>query len=147
MEAIDATFNTLSQSVGFPPDQLKYLVCLFTAIPLAQVFRLVGPGKETVKHVFSIVVSIFFCEFCLGHFSWLHSFISSTVCYLIMKTFPHGVAHKAVFVVSFLQIQSLHISSLVSSLSPPILTIFLSLPPVRFGLYFGEVKDFLLPLW
>ncbi len=99
MEALNATFADLSAQTGFPADQLKYLACLLAAIPLSYIFRLLGPVRENAKHVLSIVISIFFCHFSLGEYSWIHSFITAMISYTLLSILPHGVAHKAVFVV------------------------------------------------
>lgn len=98
MEALNATFADLSAQTGFPADQLKYLACLLAAIPLSYIFRLLGPGRENAKHVLSIVISIFFCHFSLGEYSWIHSLVTAMISYTLLSILPHGIAHKAVFV-------------------------------------------------
>ncbi len=66
MEALDSFVVSLSHTVGFPVDQLKYILCLLAAYPAAFIFRKIPRELEILKHLFSIVVSITFCTFCLG---------------------------------------------------------------------------------
>ncbi|KAL6071178.1 Lysophospholipid acyltransferase [Balamuthia mandrillaris] len=96
MAPVDAVYSDLSLKTGFPADQLKCLSCWFVAVPLAVLFRYV-PGTS-LRHLFSILVSIGFCLFCLGPFSWGHAVFSSAVTYLILLLCPLRYAHRLVFV-------------------------------------------------
>jgi len=94
---LDAEFEQLSQSIGFPPDQLKYITCMLLCYPAALIFKGLPKDAATIKHIFSIVISLSFCAFCLGPYAWLHSFFSSLVTYYICMLVPHGTAHKVAF--------------------------------------------------
>ena len=94
---MEDTFTQLAANTGFPADQLKYIFCLLLLAPIAIPFRYIS--SPTVKHLWSIVVSSLMLSFCLGPLSLVHSFVSALVSYLMMLYLPHGVAHRAVFVV------------------------------------------------
>jgi len=102
-------FDDLAVQTGFPADQLKYLACMLGIIPLSLIFRVLGPGQEAVKHLVSIVVSVFCCHFCLGPYSWIHSFFTAMVTYALLALLPHGIAHKAVFVFALGYLSAGHI--------------------------------------
>jgi lysophospholipid acyltransferase len=109
MEALNAAFAGLANQTGFPVDQLKYLSCLLLAVPLSSIFRFLGSGHENVKHLISIVISIFFCHFSLGEYSWIHSLMVSMISYTLLSLLPHGIAHKAVFVFALGHLSACHI--------------------------------------
>jgi uncharacterized membrane protein len=99
MAELEAFFLDLSAKSGLPADQLKYVCCLLAAIPLGWVFHLLPRSAPSIRHLFSIIVSIAFASFCLGPYSWAHALLSSGVAYLMMVLLPHGIAHRVVFVV------------------------------------------------
>lgn len=105
-DEMDTYFQLASDSVGFPPDQVKFVVCLLVGYPLAFLLR-VFPDTPALKHWYSIVISLFFCRLCLGPWTWFPSFSTSLICYAIVwADSRYGqkepVAQKVVFVVALL---------------------------------------------
>jgi len=94
---VEATVATWASGSGLPLDQFKYILGLILQIPLGFAFKAL-PNSPTLKHLVSIFASIALSTFTLGKWSWVHSFISSTVTYLIIRVIPHGTAHKVAFV-------------------------------------------------
>ncbi len=72
MEFIEAAFEPTNRwfeeqakIVSFPADQLKFVSVLLMAYVAAIPFHFF-PNIPAVKHLYSIIVSWFFCTFCLG---------------------------------------------------------------------------------
>jgi hypothetical protein len=106
---MNEAFANWSAQYGLPEDQLKYVFCLLVAILLGFVFPLLPRSAHALKHIFSIAVSVWFCWFCMGTYSWLHPLISSGVAYLFMNFLPHGIAHQVVFVWMMAYVSAVHI--------------------------------------
>jgi len=70
---------------------------MLACYPAALIFRQLPKSIPSLKHIFSIVLSIGFITFCLGPYAWIHSFVSSLVTYFLLAVLPHGVAHKVAF--------------------------------------------------
>uniref|UniRef100_A0AAV1TL02 Lysophospholipid acyltransferase n=1 Tax=Peronospora matthiolae TaxID=2874970 RepID=A0AAV1TL02_9STRA len=96
----------LSASIGLGSDQLRYVLCLFAAYPLAVVYKLL-PGAS-LKHVMDVVVGISMAQFVLGS-GWIHSFISSLITFLLVKFGPPKHAPVLVFVFNMLYMSASHI--------------------------------------
>lgn len=88
--------KTLQQASGFPEDQLKTVLCMFAAYPLAFLLK-AFPNIPALKHAFNIALGVFFCVYTLGRWSWLHLFGSSLVAYLILLFASPKISHKLVF--------------------------------------------------
>jgi len=86
----------LQAASGFPEDQLKTVLCMLAAYPIAFIFKSF-PNIPALKHFFSIALGIFFCIYTLGRWSWLHLFGSSLVAYLILLLASPKISHKLVF--------------------------------------------------
>lgn len=85
-----------------PMDQTKYLSCLFGTWAIAPLYKKM-PHNSAYRHLFSIVVSFAMMFICFGMWSWVHSFIASTVTYLLLYTMPFGrKSHLAVFAFNML---------------------------------------------
>lgn len=108
MKGLDDSILRLSQVVGFPVDQLKFLICLLLGYPAGFAFRKLQ--QPASKHLFSIILSIVLSTFSLGPSAFLHTIFSSTITYLIMKFLPHGMAHKVnlVFVLLYMSLSHIY---------------------------------------
>jgi lysophospholipid acyltransferase len=105
---LDKQLLFVTNASGFlSHDKTKYVFCLLLAYPLALLFRLL-PNIPTLKHIVGIVLGVWFGFFTIG-WQILHSFISSTVVYLMVKFLPNGVAHRVVFAFVILYIMVSHI--------------------------------------
>jgi hypothetical protein len=105
LDAIDRVVEQSAAAASLPVMQMRYLFALAAVYPLAVILRLLPFPKSptswaaAVKHIFSVVVTIGLCSFALGPYSWIHSFITTAISYALLRLLPHGIAHKAVFVV------------------------------------------------
>lgn len=92
---LNTQLQQLSDVVGFPTDQLRCLFCLFAAYPLASVLTHL-PGTSA-KHWMNIIVGISMAQLIYSA-GWLHSFVSATITYLLLKLAPTVYAPYIVFV-------------------------------------------------
>jgi hypothetical protein len=53
-----------------------------------------------VKHLFSIVVSLFFMVFGIGPWEWIVPVASSVIVYVMLLTLPRTSSHRIVFLFS-----------------------------------------------
>ncbi|RLN98183.1 hypothetical protein BBJ28_00019972, partial [Nothophytophthora sp. Chile5] len=66
---LHAQVEELSLSLGLASDQLRYVLCLFAAYPLAVVYKLLPtPG---LKHLMDVGVGVCMAQFVLGS-GWVH---------------------------------------------------------------------------
>ncbi|KAI8595699.1 MBOAT, membrane-bound O-acyltransferase family-domain-containing protein [Dissophora ornata] len=56
---LDSYFNALSEAASFPADQLRCLMALFLAYPLALAFRHLPANNPNLKHLASVLTSFF----------------------------------------------------------------------------------------
>eukprot|EP01112_Ceratiomyxa_fruticulosa_P016203 TRINITY_DN4860_c0_g1_i3.p1 TRINITY_DN4860_c0_g1~~TRINITY_DN4860_c0_g1_i3.p1 ORF type:complete len:484 (-),score=92.90 TRINITY_DN4860_c0_g1_i3:100-1551(-) len=99
MELDGGLARSLSASIGFPEDQLKTVLCLLASYPFAFILKSF-PNVPAVKHVFGIVLGLFFCTYCLGPYAWIHSFVTSTIVYAFLTLLPLRLSYKVVFIFS-----------------------------------------------
>mmetsp|Transcript_52365 Transcript_52365/g.131548 ORF Transcript_52365/g.131548 Transcript_52365/m.131548 type:complete len:465 (-) Transcript_52365:50-1444(-) len=104
----DSFFDPLAESLGFPAQTLKYLVCMLSTYPLAFFFARVHMPIP-MKHLFSIVVSMFFMVFGIGPWEWVIPVASSVVVYLLLILCPRTSSHRIVFLFSMTVIVACHI--------------------------------------
>eukprot|EP00698_Gefionella_okellyi_P004648 TRINITY_DN14253_c0_g1_i1.p1 TRINITY_DN14253_c0_g1~~TRINITY_DN14253_c0_g1_i1.p1 ORF type:complete len:516 (+),score=113.30 TRINITY_DN14253_c0_g1_i1:60-1550(+) len=107
LDAIDSTLEPMAASIGFPLDQIKYVICMMLSIPVG--FMWSALPSATVKHIAGIITGIAFLVFCLGPTAWLHSLVSSLVAYLLVTILPSSISHKAVFLFAFVYLSTAHI--------------------------------------
>ncbi|KAF1334340.1 Lysophospholipid acyltransferase, partial [Globisporangium splendens] len=105
-DAANAQVASLSASLGLATDQLRYVLCLFAAYPLAVVYKLLP--SASLKHVFDIVVGVLLAQFVLGS-GWVHSFISSFITYVLVKFGPAKYAPYIVFLFNMTYMSASHI--------------------------------------
>jgi lysophospholipid acyltransferase len=115
-----------SEKVGFPEDQLRYVLCMLATIPLGLIYqvlviRVVAKWKrrgtnESARrwlvafgHCLSIAISIGCLHFCLPRCEWLHSFVSSLAVYILLYVLPSKHAHIVVFLFLFVYMSASHI--------------------------------------
>lgn len=105
-EYANAQVAELSSTLGLATDQLRYVLCLFAAYPLAVVYKLLPTAS--LKHVFDIVVGILLAQFVLGS-GWVHSFVSAAVTYTLVKFGPAKYAPSIVFIFNMTYMSAAHI--------------------------------------
>ncbi|EQC26196.1 hypothetical protein SDRG_15933 [Saprolegnia diclina VS20] len=104
-ELLHAHVASLSKVLGFAPDQLRYTLSLFAAYPLALAFRTLPPRA---KHWFSFFSGVLMAQFVLGS-QWIHSFVASTVTYLLVKYAPAARAPMLVFLFNMTYLSLSHL--------------------------------------
>ncbi|RLN74477.1 hypothetical protein BBJ28_00007302 [Nothophytophthora sp. Chile5] len=103
---LHAQVEELSLSLGLASDQLRYVLCLFAAYPLAVVYKLLPtPG---LKHLMDVGVGVCMAQFVLGS-GWVHSLISSLITYALVKFGPPKYAPYIVFLFNMLYMSGSHI--------------------------------------
>eukprot|EP00741_Cyanophora_paradoxa_P001233 tig00000471_g1190.t1 len=107
MEFIDPHFDALSKIAGFPVDQVRYVACLLLAYPAAGIHKLLP--SATVKHIYSIVVGLFFGYLCLRE-DIVHSFAVALGSYFLVKLGPARYSHVLVmmFALSYLSVSHIY---------------------------------------
>ncbi|TMW63010.1 hypothetical protein Poli38472_005628 [Pythium oligandrum] len=105
-EYLNAQVDDLSSSLGLASDQVRYVLCLFAAYPLAVVYKLLPAAS--LKHLFDIAVGISLAQFVLGS-GWVHSFISSFLTYVLVKFGPPKFAPYVVFLFNMSYMSASHI--------------------------------------
>lgn len=105
-EVANAHVAELSAALGLATDQLRYVLCLFAAYPLAGVYKLLP--SAALKHVFDIVVGVLAAQFVLGS-GWVHSLLSAAVSYALVKFGPAKYAPYIVFLFNMAYMSAAHI--------------------------------------
>ncbi|KAH7484303.1 hypothetical protein KRP22_005476 [Phytophthora ramorum] len=103
---LHAQVDELSASLGLGSDQLRYVLCLFAAYPLAVVYKLLPGGS--LKHLMDVVTGVCMAQFVLGS-GWVHSFVSALVTYVLVKFGPSKHAPGMVFLFNMLYMSASHI--------------------------------------
>ncbi|KAF4318248.1 hypothetical protein BBO99_00004369 [Phytophthora kernoviae] len=98
--------DELSSSLGLASDQLRYVLCLFAAYPLAVVYKLLPTAS--LKHLMDVVLGVCIAQFVLGS-GWVHAFLSSFVTYLLVKFGPSKHAPMLAFLFNMLYMSAAHI--------------------------------------
>ncbi|TNN02346.1 hypothetical protein fugu_009833 [Takifugu bimaculatus] len=86
----------VSQSLGFPLDQVNFVTCQLFALTAAFWFRLyLSPSRASprVRHAVATTIGSAFLIFCFGWYS-AHILVLVTVCYLIMVFADIDNVHK-----------------------------------------------------
>jgi len=71
----------LGDSIGFPDDQIRYVLCLFACYPVGLLHAALPTG--TLKNLYNLAVGIAMAQFVFGY-AWIHTMLSASVCYLII---------------------------------------------------------------
>lgn len=99
----DAPLAQLSTAVAFPADQLKALLCLAAAYPVAAASRLLPTAG--LKHALNVVVGVMMAQFVYGP-QWVLSLVSATATYLLLRLWP---SPAVVFVANMAFLAGLHL--------------------------------------
>ncbi|OWZ07682.1 Lysophospholipid acyltransferase [Phytophthora megakarya] len=103
---LNEQLDQLSGLVGVPLDQLRFVVCLLTAYPLAIVVRKFP--STTAKHWLHICIGISIAQFVYGA-GWLHSLLSSLITYALVCILPPKHTPFVVFLTNMMYVAALHI--------------------------------------
>lgn len=80
---------------------------MLAAYPIAALWSRLPYSK--IRHVYSVAAGLSLLIFCLGPIAWIHSFITSSVTYVIVRSFPPRLANKLVFIFAFAYLSASHI--------------------------------------
>ncbi|POM61382.1 Lysophospholipid acyltransferase, partial [Phytophthora palmivora] len=103
---LNEQLSHLSELAGVPVDQLRFVVCLLAAYPLAIIVRKFP--SITAKHWLHICIGISIAQFVYGA-GWLHSLLSSLITYALVCVLPPKHAPFVVFLVNMTYVAALHI--------------------------------------
>ncbi|KAG6586882.1 Lysophospholipid acyltransferase [Phytophthora cinnamomi] len=103
---VNAQLGQLSALVGVPVDQLRFVVCLLGAYPLAVVVRKLP--SATAKHWLHICAGVSIAQFVYGS-GWLHSLLSSLLTYAMVCVLPPKRAPFVIFLANMAYVAALHI--------------------------------------
>jgi lysophospholipid acyltransferase len=100
MEAIDGAFVALHEMMGggIPLDQLKFLICQLSVIPLGVLVTMTPPSWTDARHWICIVISIFLMTVSINEWCFLHSLFTSSVAYVMVWLLPRESSPLCVFV-------------------------------------------------
>jgi len=112
MELVDAALAPLSSAVGFPVDQLKFVLCVLLSYPLGYAHRFVVGNVN--RHIYSVVIGTIMLYICFGLLGLVHFFVSSSVFFLVMQSLPSRYLPRFGFFWMFAYLSSLHIYRLVT---------------------------------
>lgn len=144
-EWLNSHVYTLSEQIGFAPDQLRYVISLFAIYPLAFFFsQLTSP---TMKHLYSILWGLAIAQFVLGS-GWVHSFITSLISYLLVKFGPGKFAPQLVFAFNMIYMSASHIYRIYVDymgwsldFTGPQMLLVIKLTSFAYNYYDGVVQD------
>lgn len=105
------SFSWLAELTRLPIDQVNFLVCQFTALVFAVLYRkLFSPQNVSaeIRHVVALVVGIGLGYFCFGY-QISHLIVQATLSYIIMNTVSPQIMHRVVLFVSLLYLSSMHL--------------------------------------
>lgn len=110
-------FQLLSQLLGFPTDQLKYLLCMLMSFPLALILREVLSYKTTSVKVRDTYSALFGLLFCLICFDWstIYLIVFTIICYGMLYLIRRDVVHWYTLSICLLSVCSCHIYRMIVS--------------------------------
>jgi hypothetical protein len=92
---------SISGASGFPEDQVRVLLCLLLAYPIALLHRRV-PGGPRARSALSAAVGVSFAVFTLGGAA-VHSLASTAAAYALLRALPPRIAAPAVIALSMVR--------------------------------------------
>eukprot|EP01121_Diplochlamys_sp_Union-15-3_P020647 TRINITY_DN8099_c0_g1_i3.p1 TRINITY_DN8099_c0_g1~~TRINITY_DN8099_c0_g1_i3.p1 ORF type:complete len:385 (+),score=31.10 TRINITY_DN8099_c0_g1_i3:55-1209(+) len=105
---LDKQLFYVTEASGFlTQDKTRYIFCILLVYPLSLLFRLLPPNA-TLKHLVGMALGVWMGYFCIGT-DIIHSFISSTVVYLMVEYLDPKLSHKVVFIFCFAYIVISHL--------------------------------------
>ncbi|XP_076362099.1 lysophospholipid acyltransferase 6-like isoform X2 [Tachypleus tridentatus] len=104
-------FQSLSNFVGLPIDQLNFIISQSVMLLLAVLYRKVlrhqNVSVET-RHIFILSFGIALGYFCFGH-QISHLCVQGTLAYIVMNNVNPKLLHRRVLFISMLYLSSLHL--------------------------------------
>eukprot|EP01125_Pyxidicula_operculata_P021150 TRINITY_DN8047_c0_g1_i1.p1 TRINITY_DN8047_c0_g1~~TRINITY_DN8047_c0_g1_i1.p1 ORF type:complete len:491 (-),score=112.46 TRINITY_DN8047_c0_g1_i1:16-1488(-) len=113
MEVVDQALLPLSETMGFPVDQLKFMFAIIFSYPLALGYRFIK--DPTTRHLYTIGVGASMIYICMGLIGIFHLLVSTGLVYAIMHVLPSNSKNMPYlsFVVALGYLSALNIYRLV----------------------------------
>ncbi|XP_054707299.1 lysophospholipid acyltransferase 6-like [Uloborus diversus] len=108
------SFSWLAELIHLPIDQVNFLVCQFTALAFAVLYRKAFcPLRVSteIRHGVALVIGIGLGYFCFGH-QISHLVVQATLSYIIMNNSNPQIMHRLVIFVSLMYLSSMHLMRL-----------------------------------
>ena len=96
VDYLDGICHSLATTIGKPDDQIRVMLCLYMAYPLAFMLNFVVRGTNT-RHIFATVTG-FLLQLYMYRGQVIHPLLMTIITYLMMSFLPRTFQHKAVFV-------------------------------------------------
>jgi len=103
---INSPFLKMAEMTGVPPDLWRLVGVLLMTYPFALIHKNL-PNAST-KHLFNIVAGLTMLIVCYGPLGWVHVFITSSVCFVLLKVLPTRIAPATIFVGCIAYILCMH---------------------------------------
>eukprot|EP01127_Copromyxa_protea_P007533 TRINITY_DN17429_c0_g1_i1.p1 TRINITY_DN17429_c0_g1~~TRINITY_DN17429_c0_g1_i1.p1 ORF type:complete len:494 (-),score=105.35 TRINITY_DN17429_c0_g1_i1:39-1499(-) len=98
--------GTLTSTIGASDDQIKFLLEVFACFPIGLIWKAIP--SPTLKHIFSILTSIWLCNFMVSY-QWIHTVFFAVFTYLLLAILGPSKGRYAVFIFAFTYLSILHI--------------------------------------
>ncbi|XP_035209746.1 lysophospholipid acyltransferase 2-like isoform X3 [Stegodyphus dumicola] len=108
------TFSWLAELIRLPIDQVNFLVCQFTALAFAVLYRKAFCPQRVspeIRHVVALAIGIGLGYFCFGY-QISHLVVQATLSYIIMNTVSPQIMHRLVLFVSLMYLSYMHLMRL-----------------------------------
>lgn len=105
------SFSWLAEIIHLPIDQVNFLVCQFTALAFAILYRKAFCPQAIsteIRHVVALAIGIGLGYFCFGY-QISHLVLQATLSYIIMNTVSPHIMHRLVLLVSLMYLSSMHL--------------------------------------
>ncbi|GIY13449.1 lysophospholipid acyltransferase 2 [Caerostris extrusa] len=109
------SFSWLAELTHLPIDQVNFLVCQFTALGFAILYRKAFcPQKVSteIRHVVAFTIGFGLGYFCFDSNQISHLVMQTTLSYLIMNYVSPHIMHRLVLFVSLVYLSSMHLMRL-----------------------------------
>jgi len=142
-------FAWLADIAGLPVDQINLLVCQFTALVAAFIFRSHLHNSQVApetRHGAALLLGLIMVVFCFGRQA-LHLACLSSISYAILLTASPRISHKLVLITSLLYLSLVHIkrqvysySSYTLDISGPLMILTQKVTSLAFSLHDGVAR-------
>jgi len=143
-------FAWLTDIAGLPVDQINLLVCQFTALVAAFLFRNHLHNSQVApetRHGAALLLGLIMVVFCFGRQA-LHLACLSSISYAILMTASPKISHKLVLITSLLYLSLVHIkrqvysySSYTLDISGPLMVLTQKVTSLAFSLHDGLARN------
>ncbi|XP_064382585.1 lysophospholipid acyltransferase 6-like [Halichondria panicea] len=144
-------FQALADIVGYPVDQVRYVILLFVSYPLAYVFRYALHPSHTsliTRHIFSLSFGLLYGFLCFTHSQMIVLFAIIGVCYAMLQYLPATVVQRYTMVWAMGSMSAAHIYRMMTDyggwsldFTGPLMIIVQKVTLVAFALHDGKGRS------